>query len=187
MKIPYDPRNPDFGAVRQIFFAWLRADPHASQLPIGGEGLQDFVDWVGPKEPQILAFHAVEVFWRLLIEGIVAPGMNSSNMNLPWFHLTAYGRKVIASEPGHPHDHEGYLARIREASAEPDQTVLAYVTEGLTTFRQGGVVAAAVMLGIAAERVFLLVCDALCQSLADPGEKSKFEGILERFPNEAEA
>lgn len=182
MKIPYDPRNPDFEAVRQIFFAWLRADPRASQLPIGGEGLQEFVDWVGPKDPQILAFHAVEVFWRLLVEGIVAPGMDSSNMNLPWFHLTAYGRKVIAAEPGHPHDLEGYLARIRKGSAAPDGTVLAYITESLTTFRQGSVVAAAVMLGIAAERVFLLVCDALCQSLADPNEKLRLEGILERFP-----
>jgi hypothetical protein len=108
--------------------------------------------------------------------------MNSLNMNLPWFHLTAYGRKVLAGEPGHPHDHDGYLARLRKGTVAPDDTVLAYVTEGLTTFRQGSVVSAAVMLGIAAERVFLLVCDAMCKSLADPAERSKFEGILERFP-----
>ena len=70
-----------------------------------------------------------EVFWQLLIEGVVAPGMNSSNQNLPWFHVTDYGKKVLAAEAGHPHDEIGYLARVQTRVPKPDATVVAYLSE----------------------------------------------------------
>jgi hypothetical protein len=38
------------------------------------------------------------------------------------------------------------------------------------------------MLGIAAERVFLLVCEALLAALRDAGEQSALGAILQRFP-----
>ena len=63
-----------------------------------------------------------------------------------------------------------------------DPTVLAYLTEALETFRKGNVVASTVMLGIAAERVFLLLCDSLHNALADVGEKAVFDKLLSRFP-----
>ncbi len=181
MKISYDSRKPDLDAARRILFAWLRADQSASQLSMAGEVYEHLVDWVGPKNPQQLAFHISEVFWQLLVEGVIAPGANSSNMNLPWFHLTEHGRQVVMGDAAHAHDPDAYLARLRARVVPPDDTVLAYVAEGVATFRHGTMIASAVMIGIAAERVFLLVCDAMHASLADPSEKARFEKILGRF------
>src|SRR5262249_52415872 len=121
-------------------------------------------------------------FWQLLVEGIVAPGMNSHNQNLPWFHVTEYGRRILAEEGGHPHDEAAYLGRLRTRVPQPDPTVLAYLVEALTTFRRGSPVASTVMLGIAAERVFLMVCDSLLGALSDPSEQTALTAILQRFP-----
>lgn len=182
MPVLYDPTHPDWTAVRRIFFDWLRSDPNANQLNPTGEAYQRFVEYANNnRQPQVLAFHVTEVFWQLLVEGIVAPGMDSSNQNLPWFHVTEYGRKVLAEEAGHPHDEAGYLARLRTRVPQPDPTVLAYLAEALTTFRRGSPVASTVMLGIAAERVFLMVCESLLAALRDPTEQAALEGILQRF------
>src|SRR6266498_3748823 len=171
MPVPYDPAHPDWAAVRRIFFDWLRSDPHADQLNPTGAAYGPFVEYVNNnRQPQLLAFHVTEVFWQLLVEGVVAPGMNSSNQNLPFFHVTEYGKKVLAAEAGHPHDEAGYLDRMRARVPQPDRTVLAYLSEAVTAFRRGTPVASTVMLGIAAERVFLMVCDSMLASLRDAKE-----------------
>lgn len=74
------------------------------------------------------------------------------------------------------------MGQLGKQVANPDATVLAYLKESLDTFERGAVVASAMMLGIAAERVFLLVCDSLRASLANPTEKSDFDKILDKNP-----
>jgi len=183
MPVPYDPAHPDLEAVRLIFFDWLRSDPSAEQLNKNGTAYERFVEYVNNnRQPQVLAFHVTEVFWQLLVEGIVAPGMNSSNLDLPWFHVTEYGKKVLEAEAGHPHDEVGYLARVRARVPQPDLTVLAYLSEAVTAFRHGTPVASTVMLGIAAERVFLLTCESLLAALLDLNERAAFGSLLQRFP-----
>lgn len=183
MPVVYDPAQPDLEAVRRILFDWLRANPNANQLNQDGTVYEPFVEYANNnRHPGVLAFHVTEVFWQLLVEGIVSPGMNSWNLDLPWFHVTEYGKKVLQGEAGHPHDEAGYLARVRTRVSQPDQTVLAYLAEALTAFRRGIPVASTVMLGIAAERVFLLVCEAILASLRDPNEKATFGGLLQRLP-----
>jgi hypothetical protein len=122
------------------------------------------------------------VFWQLVVEGVLAPGMDYNNLKLPWFHITEYGREVLASSGPQPYDPTGYLAHLRERVKSPDSTVVAYLAESLETFRKGNRVASAVMLGIAAERVFLLLCDSLVQALSIASEKAAFTKILDRFP-----
>jgi hypothetical protein len=164
-KIPFDPKSPDLEAVRQIVLERLRRDTAWQQLDNSGDGFAPFVEYVAPAEFEqrngrhVLLFMAQEVFWQFVVEGILAPGMDSSNLQLPWFHITKYGRDVLASSEPPPYDPTGYLARVRERTASPDPTVMAYLAESLETFRKGNRVASTVLLGIAAERVFLLLCN----------------------------
>jgi hypothetical protein len=180
MPIPYDPAKPDRIAVRRILLEWLRSNP-SGHLPVSGQEYDALVEYTGQRNPQVLAFHAMEAFWQLLVEGIVAPGMNSSNVNLPWFHVTDYGQAVLAGEPAHPHDSAAYLARLRRAAPQTDSTVVAYVSESLAAFQRGLLVSASVMLGVAAERVFLLVCESMLNAIQVPKEKSAFEAVLARY------
>lgn len=181
-KIPFDPTNPDIEVVREIVFARLKQEADWQQLDQMGRDFEPYVEYVGRSDPGLLAFLSQEVFWQLVIEGILSPGMNSSNMNLPWFHRTKYGKQVIEKEVPTPHDPTGYLTRISQNVRKPDQTVLFYLSESLFSFRRGNLVASTVMLGIAAERVFLLVCESMLNALQNAAEKQKLERILMRFP-----
>jgi hypothetical protein len=106
--------------------------------------------------------------------------MNSSNLDLPWFHITQFGWEVLASTEPPPYDPTAYLKRLQERVANPDPTVIAYLAESLETLRKNPV-ASTVMLGIAAERVFLLLCERMETALANAGEKAAFSKLLGRF------
>lgn len=187
-KIPFDARQPDPVAVRQIVVERLKRDKAWSQLDPSGDGFAPYVEYSGNNDAErigarhALVFLAYEVFWQLLVEGIVAPGYNSSNLNLPHFHITDYGQRALSSSEPQPYDPTGYLAHLRERVPVPDATVVAYLAEALETFRKGNLVACPVMLGIAAERVFLLLCESLAAALSNAAEKTAFTKLLDRFP-----
>lgn len=115
-RIPLDCRNPDLGAIRQVFLERLRCDPDWKQLNATGQDFEPYVECAGGFDPGAFRFAAHKVFWQLLLEGILALGIDSSNLNLPWFHVTEYGRKVLATGPGNPHDQTGYLKRLADRS-----------------------------------------------------------------------
>lgn len=184
-KIPFDPRHPDPDAVRQIVVERLRHDTSWRQLDPTGDGFAPYVEYVaqsGQNGRHLLLFLAQEVFWQMIVEGLLAPGMDPNNLHLPWFHITSHGREVLASGEPQPYDPTGYLARLRERVPLPDPTVTAYLAESLETFRKGNCVPSTVMLGIAAERVFLLLCDSLAGALSNASEKATFTKLLGRFP-----
>src|SRR5206468_925857 len=141
-----------------------------------------YIEHVHPGGQRALVFHLHEVFWQLLTEGVLAPGFDSSNLNLPSFHVTEFGRAVLHSTGPNAFDPEGYLDFVRNRVAGADATVLAYLGESLHSLRRGTLVASAVMLGIAAERVFLLLSDSLHAALSSAKERDEFGAILEHFP-----
>ena len=184
-KIPFDPGRADLETVRQVVFARLRADHEWHQLDRSGEGFAPFVEYVASPgwvdgRPRLVVL-AQEVFWQLVGEGVLSPGFNYSNPNLPFFHVTEHGQQVLASAEPQPYDPTGYLAALRDRIATADPTVVAYLAESLETFRKGNLVASIVMLGIAAEWVFLLLCDSLKDALSNPSEKTEFTKRLKGF------
>lgn len=180
-KVPFDPATATIETARQIVFARLRADRDWRSLDKSGDGFSPFVEYSGLPGRDgrwKLTVLAIEVFWQLVAEGVLSPGGDYSNPDLPWFHITEYGREVLALPDPQPYDPTGYLADLRTKTATPDLTVMAYVAESLETFRKGNLVASTVMLGIAAERVFLLLCESMDSALADPGEKAAFARLM---------
>lgn len=184
-KIQFDHKNPDIEIVRKVVFEKLKQESDFKQWS-DSSGIQAFDKYfeyanTPPSNHGIFIELAREVFWQLIIEGIIFPGMNPSNPNLPWFSRTKHGKDVIESESPSPHDPTGYLSNLRDNISEPDSTTIAYLEESLATYRTQNIVASTVMLGIASERVFLLLCDSLLNALEDGKEKKKFERLLGGF------
>ena len=180
-KIPYNAANPDMRFLRLAVFERLRQDSNWKHLPGDASDFEPYIEFQQRDLPMLL-FHLREVMWQLFCEGVLAPGTNSSNLELPWFHLTDLGRSVVNSQGPNPFDPEGYVDFVKRRVSNPDSTVIAYLLESLNTQRHGNLAASAVMLGIAAERVFLLVCQSLLAAITDTKDKTKFEKILARFP-----
>ena len=182
-KITFDP-NEEGGLelARTIVLERLRNDKHWEQYDPSGSGFDRFVEYVGDPEHgrQKLVSLAQDVLWEFMIQGVVAPGLNVSNPNLPFFHITDYGRKVLIEGEFLPHDPTGYLERFRNETPSLDSTVELYLAESLNCFTRGSLIASVVMLGVASERTFQLLCDSLLNAIADTTEKSKFQEILDK-------
>ena len=101
-------------AVRQIIFARLRAEPDWKHLDRTGDGYAPYVQYEGGEQNgrRALLFAAQEAFWQLMFEGVLAPGSDSSNLELPWFHVTRYGHEVLKAGPANPHDPTVDLSRF---------------------------------------------------------------------------
>jgi len=181
-KISFDA-NEEGGLelARAILMERLRRDKNWNSLNSYDPGFDPYVEYVGNahlSRTKLLVL-IQDVFWEFIIQGIIAPGANLSNPNLPFFHTTDYGKKVIESGEFLPHDPTGYLERFRTEAGFTDPTVEAYLSESLNCFVRGSYVASVVMLGVASERSFLLLCESLLNALSDPSEKSAFATKLQ--------
>lgn len=119
------------------------------------------------------------IFWDLIIEGIIRPGLSDGmNNNLPFFHLTDRGKQVKAEGMASPYDPDGYLKRLTADVPLFDPVVLTYLTEALSTFRIGCLLSSTIALGCASEKLLLLLIEAYASAL--PAERqSKFRKEVE--------
>jgi hypothetical protein len=185
-RLIFDGSNPNLTLVRQVIFRRLRdqKDSNLSWRELEDDNARGFEPYVEFPHPyygaNTFAMAVIDVFWQLVSEGILAPGLNASCRDLPWFHVTAYGRKVIEHGEYQPHDRDGYVQRLLRRNPQADATVVAYLEESLETFVRGNRIASMVMLGVAAERVFDLVCQSMVQSLTSQKEKTTLEGHMVR-------
>lgn len=103
-----------------------------------------------------------EALWGLVGEGLLyldTAGQQSSTDNWRWC-LSADGRHVVKGGTWEPRDSQGYLARIRGEIPDLDNLVALYITEALRAFNGRCYLAASVMLGVAAERAFLVMAQS---------------------------
>jgi hypothetical protein len=122
-KIPFDHNNPDLETVRQIVFERLRRDTAWHQVDQTGDGFAPYVEYAGKNHTDWingrheLLFLVQEVFWKLLGEGILAPGVDAFNLNLPWFHITRFGQGVLASTEPKAADSTGRNPPLRDGTS----------------------------------------------------------------------
>ena len=116
-----------------------------------------------------------EIMWQLMIQGVITPGKDSSNLNLPWFRITDYGQEVLKTGRFIPHDQARYLDEIRRVCGiNINNVTLSYLEESLRCFNSGCHVASVLLLGIAAECVVLNLANIIASSLKSSEEKSIF-------------
>lgn len=120
-----------------------------------------------------------ELFWQFIIQGILVPGLNASNSNLPFFSLTEYGKSVISSPDPIPYDPDGYLDHLKSIAPNLDSIAMTYVAEGLDCFARGNYTASTVMLGVGSEALILVLAEALQQALP-AAEATKMQESIEK-------
>src|SRR5579884_2591867 len=101
---------------------------------------------------------------ELFRTGLLAWGLNLSNPNPPFFHLTERGRQALQNASRDPSNPAGYLRHL--ASVAPLEPVaMSYLTEGLDCYVAGLFKASSVMIGAAAESVILDLRNATVRNL----------------------
>lgn len=112
---------------------------------------------------------AILTQWSELFRtGLLAWGLDLSNPNPPFFHLTERGRIALAHLTRDPSNPAGYLRHLASiASLTP--VADSYLREGLECYVAGLFKASAVMIGAAAESLILSLRDETVQRLTALG------------------
>jgi hypothetical protein len=109
-----------------------------------------------------------EALWGLVGDGLVyldTDGQGSGSDNWRW-RLSADGRRASEGRTWEPRDPGGYLDRVRREIPDLDPLVDLYLTEALQSFNRHCYLATSVMLGVAAERAFLIMAQSYAASSA---------------------
>lgn len=162
--------------VRQIVLYRLARDKDWHQFDyVWAESGGNYVKFEHPQLRKHFLFLANEVMWQLLVQGVIAPGLDSNNLNFPWFHITEYGKQCLEAGDFVPQDPNGYLAQLeRKVGQRLDDIVVTYTRESLLTFLGGHYLSATVMLGVASERCVDLLIESYSDAIIDAGRKTSF-------------
>jgi hypothetical protein len=115
---------------------------------------------------------AVLTQWgELFRTGLLAWGVNLSNPNPPFFHLTERGRTALENLTRDPSNPAGYLRHL-SSIAHLDAVAISYIREALDCYVAGLFKAAAVMVGGAAERAIVTVRDTTVDKLKSLGRSA---------------
>lgn len=163
--------------LRPLVLEALRRNPRTQYATV-----ENFVrDRVEGYPAQEDTLTLAEILWDLLIQGVLAPGLDGSNTRFPFIHVTEYGLRCLEADAILPHDPDAYLQRLQQETGQPlDDIVLTHVRESLLTFLGGHFLAAAVMLGVASERCVDLLIAAYANAITDASRKANFERKVRR-------
>ena len=118
----------------------------------------------GANQNQDLEQAILTQWGELFRTGLLAWGLNITNPNSPFFHLTERGRKALQEVTRDPSNPAGYLRHLASiATIEP--VAMSYLTEGLECYVAGLFKASAVMVGAAAESIILGLRDVTLEKL----------------------
>jgi len=109
--------------------------------------------------------------WGLLADGLVyiSQGRQGTD-NWRWL-LTELGKRVAGGGSWEPADPDGFKRRLQRQAPDIDPRALAYLDEALRAFNARCYLSSSVMLGVAAEKVFLGLADAVVQALPSRTDK----------------
>jgi len=147
----------------------LYSGPTNSITRIGGPSYdldgQDF-----KRVPEIVR----QLFWMLLVQGILVFGHDDMNPNWPFYKITEYGESILKQHGPRPYDPDGFLKEFSRINPNADSIVLEYLKEAVYTFNMGCFKASAVMLGCASEQIILILHEIFESAISDPSKKKAF-------------
>jgi hypothetical protein len=179
----------EYSILRSHLLDYIRigiADQHAQ---FSQESLRSFFisKGINPDEDVNDLCMIQQIIHEFYIEGIINPGAKlrphtriGNFLLFPFFHVTAYGEKVLENAEYQPYDPDGYLRKIQAEIPTIDLVIIRYLEECLSCFRRNLLLSAAVMLGCASEKAILFLTEIFGATL-DGDDKTAYEKETNTF------
>ncbi|MGO9232122.1 MAG: hypothetical protein ACLQKA_23240 [Bryobacteraceae bacterium] len=101
-----------------------------------------------------------DVFWDLFRQGFITLGLNDNNDKWPWFRLSYFGQRTIATQsPFRFHDTSSFVGLVKAEVPDISPSAVTYLEEAVAAFYADCSLSCCVMLGVAAEVEFLRLAD----------------------------
>jgi len=157
------PETIDLHRIRQVILETVQRQSPSDTLQTASI-LQTALETLGLQRSTEIEQALLTIWHDLFRTGYLAWGLNFSNPNPPFCHVTEQGRTVLSNLTRDPANPAGYLAHLAGiASLNP--IAQSYLDEALKTYNTDSYKAAAVMIGAAAESMTLEFRDALLQQI----------------------
>lgn len=101
----------------------------------------------------------VEEFYSLLYQNVVAAGGSAGFTQLPYFHVTTFGRECLLKQDVLPFDQDKYLASIQMSN--PNDWEVFYISEALRCYNCGAYSASIMIIGILGEYIAEQLIEAM--------------------------
>ena len=150
--------------IREIILSEVKAQTPTNQMQ---QTLQrgSVLNAVRKKLPMGVSDQAILTEWSDLFRtGLFVWGLNFSNVDAPFFHVTERGQQAIAYIARDPANPAAYLRHLDSIAKLPD-VAASYLRESLDCYVDGRFKASAVMVGCAAESVILTLRDSTVTKL----------------------
>lgn len=131
---------------------------------------------------RIHGLQITDLFWESLIAGLVGIGGNESNPELPFFHITNFGKECIERGEISVYDPTGLVANLKMTIPDLDAIIEEYLREALSSFSRNCFRSSTVMIGCAAECLFLMTIDSFKSHFIHADQLRKFEKAIENRP-----
>ena len=161
------PPQPVKHSIREVLLQEIKAQE--AQTRSGGTLQQSTVLDAAARKLTGCSHEAILTQWgELFRTGLLAWGMNLSNPNPPFFHLTDRGRQALENATRDASNPAGYLRHLASIATLND-VAMSYLTEALDCYVAGLFKAGAVMVGGAAEGVILDLRNTVVRKLTALG------------------
>jgi hypothetical protein len=159
----------DRSELRSVVFEVLKKTPHTHFRAVENDARRHSEAY---ERRDVLLLN--EILWDLLRQGVLAPGKNSLNPDLPFLHVTDYGARCLEEDSIIAHDPDRYVARLIEtAGAGVPDVVVDAARLGLLALLDGHPEASLVLLAHAAEQVLSDLAEALIRRGRRDGRGTK--------------
>ena len=113
-----------------------------------------------------------EIVWDLILERVLAIGLNKANPAWPFLRLTSYGKSFRGNvETVCIHDVTGMLNLLDKNVASCDSVIKVYFGECLNTYCINSLLSSSVMLGCAAEKLICILFSSYVNWLRRANQK----------------
>ena len=175
--------------IRQTILEIVQRDSNNGSLQTTSV-LHETLDKMGLQRSSEIEQALLTVWHDLFRTGYLAWGLNLSNPNPPFCHVTEQGRRTLRNLSRDPANPEGYLAHVSKIG-EINEIAKSYLEEALKTYNVDCYKSTAVMIGAASESLILEIRDNITQRLRQMEkpihadlEDWRLKKVLERLENE---
>jgi len=159
------------GEIRQVLLETISAYSEAQRSIQTRSLLWDVSKKIKEQGKNVPDQALLTVFHDLMRTGFLAWGQDLSNIEPPFMHVTAKGRKSLEHLSRDPANPDGYLAALAPHLGK-NTIAWSYAKEALDTFNNDCYKASAVMIGAASEALILDLRDVLVTKMADLNQQA---------------
>ena len=116
-----------------------------------------------------------QLFWELLVKGIIVFGHSEFDGNFPLYRVTGIGDKILDGQSIQPYDPDNFIALFRSKVPKADPVIIDYFDEATRALNSDCIKSCFVMMGCCSEKAILILHETFENAITDSTKKKAYQ------------